>query len=234
MATPDRKISRQDHSRSLNATVPHWATRTGLAAVLRQQAGLQVAGEAETGAEAMSLAALLRPEIVLTDARMPDADAVDLTRRLLATARQAPATTPRVLLMIDSWDESLISALCAGATGVLLKSADVGQFVEAVEVANRGLPFMAPEVLRHLIDRLRGRTPLAVDSLTTRETEVLRLVGEGMSNAEIGQLLHVQESTVKYHISALIRKIGVRDRLQAAVFAHRSGMVAWAVIRTAG
>lgn len=207
---------------------PHWATRTGLGAALRRQDGLQIAGEAETAVEAAGLIPLVEPDVILTDARLSGTDADAVTRLLLErSAAPEPYPRPRVLLMIDVWNDSVLPALRAGAAGVLLKSAEVGEFVRAVEVVHRGLPFMAPEALRHLIDWLCGRAPFHLDALTSRETEVLRLVGQGMSNAEISHQLNVQETTVKYHISSVIRKIGVRDRLQAAVFAHRNGIVAW-------
>jgi DNA-binding NarL/FixJ family response regulator len=199
--------------------------RAGFAALLDTQPDLAVVATASNGAEAIRVCREQRPDVVLMDVRMPVMDGIAATREL--TADGAP---PRILMLTTfDLDEHVYDALVAGASGFLLKDATAERLFDAVRVVAAGEALLAPSVTRRLIGefaRLRPRPALpALAELTPRETEVLRLVAEGLSNAEIAARLVVGEETVKTHVSRVLRKLGLRDRAQAVVTAYASGLV---------
>jgi DNA-binding NarL/FixJ family response regulator len=199
--------------------------RAGFAALLGTQPDLAVLATASDGAEAVRICGGVRPDVVLMDVRMPVMDGIEATRRLTGTE---PA--PRILMLTTfDLDEHVYDALAAGASGFLLKDATAERLFDAVRVVAAGEALLAPTVTRRLIARFAGLRPpaarAALDELTPRETEVLRLVAEGLSNAEIAARLVVGEETVKTHVSRVLRKLDVRDRAQAVVTAYESGLV---------
>jgi DNA-binding NarL/FixJ family response regulator len=180
------------------------------------------------GLDAVAKVAELAPDVVLMDIRMPELSGIEATRRVTAGA---PGTKVLVLTTFDL-DEYVYEALCAGASGFLLKDASAEQLAEAVRVVAAGDALLAPGITRRLIAEFsringRARTPLKarVGDLTERETEVLALIAQGLSNAEIAERLVVAEQTVKTHVGRILVKLGLRDRTQAAVFAYESGLV---------
>jgi len=205
----------------------HAVVRQGLQALLASRPEVQVVGEAANGAEAVSAARELRPDVVLMDVRMPVLDGIAATRELAAD----PA---RVLVLTTfDLDDHIYDALRAGASGFLLKHAPAAELLHAVRVVAAGEALLAPEVTRRLISHFVSARPAAVTDvrperlapLTDRETEVLRLVAAGFSNAEIAAKLVLAEQTVKSHVSRTFTKLGLRDRAQAVVLAYESGLV---------
>ncbi len=199
--------------------------RAGFAALLDTQPDLTVVGTAADGAEAIRVCRERRPDLVLMDVRMPAMDGIEATRRI--TAGAAP---PRILMLTTfDLDEHVYDALVAGASGFLLKDVTAERLFDAVRVVAAGEALLAPSVTRRLIGefaRLRPRPAgRALAALTPRETDVLRLVAEGLSNAEIAGRLVVGEETVKTHVSRVLRKLALRDRAQAVVTAYESGLV---------
>ncbi|MFJ9128181.1 response regulator [Streptomyces sp. NPDC102340] len=202
--------------------------RAGFGALLDSQDDFTVVGSAPGGAEAVRVCREVRPDLVLMDVRMPGMDGIEATRRI---ARDLPATRVVMLTTFDL-DEYVYDALAAGASGFLLKDMQAERLFEAVRVVAAGEALLAPTVTRRLIaefTRLRPRAvpeqALAVDALTPREREVLRLIAEGLSNQEIAGRLVVGGETVKTHVSRVLAKLGVRDRAQAVVAAYESGLV---------
>jgi DNA-binding NarL/FixJ family response regulator len=201
--------------------------RTGLRMILQAREDIRVVGEARDGEEAVHLAAQTLPDVVLMDLRMPRVDGVQATQRLSAS-RHRPAVI--VLTTFDE-DELMYAALRAGAGGFLLKDARPAELVEAIRVVACGEALLAPRVTRRLLDRfvadLHPRTAAMPDlaDLTHREVEVLTLIAQAASNAEIAARLVVTEGTVKTHVSAILRKLGLRDRVQAVVLAYDIGLV---------
>lgn len=197
--------------------------RTGLRMILGTEAGVEVVGEAADGARALELAAELEPDVLLLDIRMPVLDGLETTRRLVADGTRGRIV---VLTTFDT-DRNVLEALQAGATGFLLKDAPADQLVAAVRAAATGDAVFAPAVARRVAEQLaRRRTPDGIDrmsSLTGREREVLAQMAEGLSNAEIADVLVIGEGTVKTHVARILQKLAVRDRLQAVVLAYRSG-----------
>jgi DNA-binding NarL/FixJ family response regulator len=207
----------------------HEVVRAGFAALLDTQPDFTVLGTACDGGEAVRVCRELRPDLVLMDVRMPSLDGIEATRQLA----DADESGPRVLILTTfDLDEYVFDALRAGASGFLLKDVTAERLFDAVRVIAAGEALLAPAVTRRLIGeftRLRpvsGTPPLAVlGTLTPRETEVLRLVAEGMSNPEIARRLVVTEETVKTHVSHILAKLGLRDRTQAVIAAYESGLV---------
>jgi DNA-binding NarL/FixJ family response regulator len=204
--------------------------RSGLRAIIESEPDIQVVGEAVDGAEAVEAVRRLRPDVALMDIRMPRLDGVAATRALLRGT--VPSRTKILILTTFDLDEYVTEALRAGASGFLLKDATGDQLVEAVRVVSAGEAMLAPSVTRRLLERIADDSALAgADGreirglLSTRELDVLLLVAQGLSNAEIGARLHLAETTVKSHVQSLLAKLGVRDRLQAAVAAYESGLV---------
>ncbi|MFJ9585676.1 response regulator [Streptomyces acidicola] len=203
--------------------------RQGFSVLLNTQPDIDVVGQAVHGLDAVAKVAELGPDIVLMDIRMPELGGIEATRRIIA---EHPHIKVLVLTTFDL-DEYVYDALHAGASGFLLKDASADQLAEAVRVVAAGDALLAPGVMRRLItefSRLRGsapRSPLKerVADLTERETEVLALIAQGLSNAEIAERLVVAEQTVKTHVGRILVKLGLRDRTQAAVFAYESGLV---------
>lgn len=199
--------------------------RTGLRMILDAEPDITVVGDAVDGADAVARAEELAPDVVLMDVRMPRLDGLEATRRI-----GAMKSGPKVVILTTfDLDEHVYAALAAGASGFLLKDAPASQLVHAIKVATAGEALLAPSVTRRLIARFAASQPpprpqLPVD-LTARETEVLGLMAEGLSNAEIAGRLVVGDATVKTHVARVLAKLGVRDRVQAVVLAHRSGMV---------
>jgi DNA-binding NarL/FixJ family response regulator len=206
----------------------HALARTGLRMVLDVEPDIEVVGEAATGRQAVHSARRLQPDVVLMDVRMPELDGIAATREIVAAAEG-----PRVLVLTTfDLDEYVYDALAAGASGFLLKDVGPEQLVHGIRVVAAGDALLAPSVTRRLLDamvRAGRRAPPAIDALedlTPRELEVLRLLAQGLSNAEIAQLLVVEETTVKTHVSRLLAKLGLRDRTQAVVLAYESGLAA--------
>ncbi|GII82268.1 DNA-binding response regulator [Sphaerisporangium siamense] len=207
----------------------HAVVRSGFAGLLGTQADFEVAGTAADGAEAVRVCEEVAPDVVLMDVRMPVMDGIEATRRLAAAGDGGP----RVLILTTfDLDEYVYDALRAGASGFLLKDVTAERLFDAVRVIAAGEALLAPAVTRRLIGefaRLRPGTgpssPGALSALTPRETEVLRLVAEGLSNPEVAARLTVTEETVKTHVSRVLAKLGLRDRTQAVVAAYETGLV---------
>ena len=199
--------------------------RAGFKSVLEASGQVDVVGEAATGAEAIEQARRLDPDVVLMDVRMPDMDGIEATRRM---------PQQKVLILTTfGLDEYIIEALRAGASGFLLKDAPVDDLLGAVRAVAAGDAQLSPAVTKRLLDQVARRLPAAVDrddalleELTARELEVLRLLAVGMSNAEIASALVVSEPTVKTHVSSVLGKLGLRDRVQAVIYAYENGLVA--------
>ncbi|MFC4057857.1 response regulator [Planomonospora corallina] len=201
--------------------------RGGFRMILDARDDLEVVGEAGDGREAVALTAALRPDVVLMDVRMPGVDGLEATRRIAASG--SPARV--IILTTYDVDEAVFAALRAGASAFLLKDARPAELVEAVRVVARGDALLAPSVTRRLLDRFAAALPdptgppPGLDGLSEREVEVLRLVALALSNAEIAERLVLTEATVKTHVSAVLRKLGLRDRVQAVVLAYDLGLV---------
>jgi DNA-binding NarL/FixJ family response regulator len=192
---------------------------------------LVAVGEAGTGAEAVSLTATTRPDVVLMDIRMPEMDGIEATRRICAAA-VAGRWVPRVLVLTTfDLDEYVYAALRAGAGGFLLKDAPPADLLAGIRVVAAGEGLLAPSVTRRLIAEFARRTPPAralgrgLGELTEREAEVLTLIARGMSNPEIGEHLRLRPATVKTHVGHLLAKLGARDRAQLVIAAYESGLV---------
>jgi DNA-binding NarL/FixJ family response regulator len=214
--------------------------RAGFRVILESEDGIEVVGEAADGEEGVRLAAALAPDVICMDVQMPRVDGLEATRRIVADP-----TIGAAVLMLTTFDREdyLFTALDAGASGFVLKSASPESLVEAVHVIARGDALLSPDVTRRVIERFglgsgaeagSASAPAApplvptdprVQTLTDRELEVLRLLAEGLANAEIAERLYLGEATVKTHVSRLLLKLGVRDRVQAVVFAYERGIV---------
>jgi DNA-binding NarL/FixJ family response regulator len=204
--------------------------REGFAAMLAAEPGINVAGQAIDGADAVRQARRLDPDVVLMDVRMPVMDGLEAARQILTAARGADK--PRVLMLTTfDLDEYVYEALRAGASGFLLKDATTAELIRAVQVVAAGDALLAPSVTRRLIADFTRKppaptpSPAALDVLTSRETEVLKLIGHGMSNAEISDTLSIAGETTKTHVKRILAKLGLRDRAQAVVTAYESGLV---------
>ena len=203
--------------------------RAGFRMILEAEPDLRVVGEAADGRSAVEAAQRLRPDVVLMDIRMPVMDGVEATRLLAGPGVENPV---RVLVLTTfDLDEYIVEALRNGASGFLLKDVPPEQLVEAVRIIADGGAMLAPSVTRRLLDAFAHRLPRAdapaatTADLTARELEVLRLMAAGQSNAEIADGLVVSETTVKTHVSRVLMKLDLRDRVQAVVFAYETGIV---------
>jgi DNA-binding NarL/FixJ family response regulator len=197
--------------------------RAGFALILNAEPDLEVVGEAGDGEEAVAAAAELGPDVVLMDVRMPGLDGIEATRRIVAADPSA-----RVLILTTfDLDDYVVAAFRAGASGFLLKTAPRDQLVAAVRTVRAGDALLAPLSTRRLIEQFaRPATQApALAELTTRERDVLTLLAQGLSNAEIAAKLFVEPSTVKSHVASVLAKLGLRDRIQAVVFAYEAGVV---------
>ncbi|MDQ4213435.1 response regulator transcription factor [Microbacterium capsulatum] len=227
----------------------HAMLRAGFRTILDLQPDITVIGEAGTGSEAVELAATLQPDVITMDVQMPDMDGLEATRRIGADPR---ITASVAIVTTFDRDDYLFAALDAGASGFLLKNAGPEELVAAVRALAAGDGMLAPEVTRRVLRRFAdpagsapstvsgpstgsgadpGRAPATAlptagpsEPLTERESEVLRLVAEAWSNAEIAAELYIGEATVKTHVSRILQKLGARDRVQAVVLAHRLGL----------
>ena len=203
--------------------------RTGFRMILENAADMRVVGEAGDGAEAAQIALEVGPDVVLMDVRMPEVDGVDATRRICAG--DGAGRTRVLILTTFDLDEYVYAALHAGASGFLLKDTLAPDLLSAIRVVARGEAVVAPTVTRRLLDRYvtTGAGPAVstaeVDTLTDREREVLGLIARGLSNGEIARRLYLSEGTVKTHVSRVLAKLGLRDRVQAVVYAYESGVV---------
>ncbi|MCF2129753.1 response regulator transcription factor [Strepomyces sp. STD 3.1] len=202
--------------------------RQGFSVLLNTQPDIEVIGQAVDGRDAVAKVAEQTPDVVLMDIRMPELGGIEATRLITGAT---PEIRVLVLTTFDL-DEYVYEALRAGASGFLLKDASADQLAEAVRVVASGDALLAPGITRRLIaefsrldDRPRAPLKARVGELTERETEVLALIAQGLSNAEIAQRLVVAEQTVKTHVGRILVKLGLRDRTQAAVFAYESGLV---------
>jgi DNA-binding NarL/FixJ family response regulator len=201
--------------------------RTGFRMILESEADITVVGEAANGEQAVAATRRLRPEVVLMDIQMPVEDGLQATRRIT----EEPELASRVVILTTfERDEYVFDALRSGASGFLLKNAPPEELVHAVRVVAAGDALLAPSVTRRIIEQFAD-TPVkpelstALESLTQREREVLTLLARGCSNAELAAELFVTEGTIKTHVSSLLAKLGLRDRVQAVVLAYESGLI---------
>ncbi|MET0861235.1 MAG: response regulator transcription factor [Microbacterium sp.] len=206
----------------------HEMVRAGFRIILGSQPDIEVVGEAATGAEALARAAELVPDVICMDVQMPDMDGLEATRRIVA---DNTVTSAVLILTTFDRDDYLFEALQAGASGFLLKNSTPEQLIDAVRVVAAGDALLSPGVTRRVIERFGASPdtaahpatpPAELDTLTDRETEVLQLVAQGLSNAEIARSLFVGEATVKSHVSKVLQKLGLRDRIQAVVWAYEN------------
>ena len=203
--------------------------RAGLRMIVENTEDMAVVGEADDGAAAATLAMTTTPDVVLMDIRMPEVDGLEATRRIRASLPDGP----RILILTTfDLDEYVYSALRAGASGFLLKDTLAADLLSAIRVVARGDAIVAPPVTRRLIERHIGtstdplpRTAAELGVLTEREREVLELIARGLSNAEIAGRLFLTDGTVKGHVSRILTKLGLRDRVQAVIFSYECGLV---------
>ncbi|MFD0164070.1 response regulator [Streptomyces decoyicus] len=205
--------------------------RQGFTVLLNAEPGIEVIGQAVDGLDAVAQVAELAPDVVLMDVRMPRLGGIEATRQL---TEPAGATVKVLVLVLTTFDldEYVYEALRAGASGFLLKDASAAELAQAVRVVAAGDALLAPNITKRLIAEFSRvtsspRTPLKdrVGDLTERETEVLGLIAQGLSNGEIAERLVVAEQTVKSHVGRILVKLGLRDRTQAAVFAYETGLI---------
>lgn len=207
----------------------HAVMRAGFRMILEAAGDIEIAGEAADGAAAVATASAEHPDVICMDVQMPGMDGLEATRRIVADPGNSAAV---VVVTTFDRDDYLFQALDAGASGFLLKNAGPEELTAAVRVAAAGDALLAPAVTRRVIERF-ARPPAEAPAapagaipveLTEREQEVLRLVAQALSNAEIGERLFIGEATVKTHVSNVLQKLGVRDRVAAVVWAHRHGL----------
>jgi DNA-binding NarL/FixJ family response regulator len=198
--------------------------RAGFRMLLAEQPDIEVVAEASNGREAVEMAARLRPTVVLMDIRMPELDGLQATRRILAADE-----TARVLILTTfDLDEYVYEALRAGASGFVLKDDPPEQLLDAIRVVARGDALLSPSITRRVINEFtrvpHHAPPKEVEELTERELDVFRLIARGLSNAEIGRELYISDTTVKTHITHILQKLDLRDRVQAVVLAYETGL----------
>jgi DNA-binding NarL/FixJ family response regulator len=198
--------------------------RAGFRMLLAGEEGIEVVAEASNGLEAVDKARRFRPTVILMDIRMPELDGLEATRRILASD---PAARVLVLTTFDL-DQYIYEALRAGASGFVLKDDPPEQLIAAIATVAAGDALLSPSVTKRVIEQFtnipRATPPRALDDLTTRERDILALIAEGLSNAEIGERLSIGETTVKTHVTHVLQKLGLRDRVQAVVLAYQSGL----------
>jgi DNA-binding NarL/FixJ family response regulator len=204
--------------------------RTGFRMILSAEPDFAVVGEAGDGASAVEIARRLKPDVVLMDIRMPGMDGIQATRALAGPGVAEPMKV--LILTTFGLDEYVVESLRAGASGFLLKDAPAEDLVEAIRIVAAGDALLAPSVTRRLLDRIASKLPPAhenvipaLSELTEREMEVLKLVARGLSNAEIAEKLVVSETTVKTHVSRILGKLDLRDRVQVVILAYESGLI---------
>src|SRR3954468_11745136 len=199
--------------------------RTGFRMILEAEPDIEVVGEATNGHDAIRVSKELRPDVVLMDIRMPELDGIEATKRLMANSDQ-PHTRVLILTTFDL-DAYVFDALRAGASGFLLKDAPAAQLASAIRMIAAGDALLAPSITRRLIEEFTDPGPApppGLDELTARELDVFRLVAKGLSNAEIASDLIIGEATVKTHVTHVLMKLGLRDRVQAVVVAYETGI----------
>ena len=202
--------------------------RTAFSSLIDAEDDLEVVGEAADGRQAVELAASLAPDVVVMDVRMPVMDGIEATRQI--TSDQGPSGARVLILTTFDLDEYVFEALRAGASGFALKSRPLDELLNAIRIVAAGEALLAPSVTRRLIAHFAGqartpaRTPPGLAELTEREREVLSLVAEGLSNAELAQTLHVSLPTAKTHVSRILTKLGARDRTQLVILAYQAGL----------
>ncbi len=200
--------------------------RAGFGLLLSAEEDIEVVGEAAHGEEAVTLVGLRRPDVVLMDLQMPVLDGLEATRRIVA---EHPEVKVLILTTFER-DHDIFDALRAGASGYLLKLARPEELLDAIRVVASGQALLSPSVTRRVLESFTGGAsavarPAALDQLTAREVEVLELVARGQSNAEIAETLILGEATIKTHVSNVLSKLGLRDRVQAVVYAYEHGVV---------
>ncbi len=198
--------------------------RAGFRMLLAGEQDIEVVAEASNGLEAIAQAARANPAVILMDIRMPELDGLEATRRILAANDAA-----RVLILTTfGLDEYVYEALCAGASGFVLKDDPPEQLISAVRIVAAGNALLSPAVTKRVIRQFtripRPAPPKGLSELTERELEILRLISTGLSNAEIGRALYIGETTVKTHVTHILQKLGLRDRVQAVVLAYQAGL----------
>jgi DNA-binding NarL/FixJ family response regulator len=198
--------------------------RAGFRMLLANEGDIEVVAEAENGAEAVEKAARFDPTVILMDIRMPEVDGLEATRRILTADSRA-----RILILTTfDLDEYIYEALRAGASGFVLKDDPPEQLIAAIRTVAAGDALLSPGVTKRVIKRyartLRPAPPIELDELTARERDVLRLIAQGFSNGEIGQELYISETTVKTHVTHVLQKLNLRDRVQAVVLCYQSGL----------
>ena len=228
MTDPGSPAERSDEPISVLVADDQALVRAGFRAILEGQPGIKVVGEAADGRDAVDLARRRRPDVVLMDIRMPDLDGIEATRRIVADAGDHPTA----VLMLTTFDinEYVYEALRAGASGFLLKDVVPEDLIAAVRVVAAGDGLIAPGITKRLIEQFAraappSTPPPALETLTPREVEVLKLVARGLSNGEIAATLVLSEATVKTHVKRILAKVGARDRVQAVVTAYEAGLV---------
>jgi DNA-binding NarL/FixJ family response regulator len=203
----------------------HAVVRKGLCALLEREPGIEVVGEAENGEQAVQLAERLRPDVVLMDLEMPVLNGIEATRRISERDPEARI----VVLTSHAAEEDVFPALKAGAQGYLLKHSPPEDVLRAIRRAHEGETVLHPTIARLVLQDLRRtprpQQPATTDPLSERELEVLRLVARGLSNAELAARLHLSDATVKTHVSRVLAKLDLRDRVQAVVYAYERGLV---------
>ena len=200
--------------------------RSGFRLILETRSDIDVVGEAEDGRRAVALAVDAEPDVILMDVRMPELDGIEATRQIVA------ASSPARILVLTTFDldEYVYAAIRAGASGFLLKDVRPRDLVDAIRLVADGNALLGPTVTRRLLDRFAAAVPGGQDrpdpfaTLSERELDILRLLAAGLSNAEIAGRLYLGESTVKTHVSSILRKLGVRDRVQAVIVAFEAGL----------
>jgi len=201
--------------------------RSGFRLIVEGRPDLEVVGEAEDGAQAVALVEELRPDVILLDIRMPNLDGIEATKQIVASGSR----TRILVLTTFDLDEYVYGAVRAGASGFLLKDVRPNELVDAIRVVASGNALLGPTAIERLLARFSAPAgapvaeTIAIGSLTDREAEILQLLANGLSNAEIAARLVVSETTVKSHVSNLLRKLGVRDRVQAVIAAYDAGVV---------